>query len=423
MRLTGIVCYLVTLTFILMALATTCSMQGHLALWSLERAKIQQEYEEGYRSWETAPAEVQREERHEVTHPSLLLNSLIMLGLIAAGVAVWIGPPGHLGYQVLIAWLMLMPGVIGGLVLHFGLGLIAGVRESDLVETSQGVAWTVGLGLVYVVMMHLDGRNPEGRYRRWTWIGIVAGIVLANVALFGGLTLLLGPARTTVLEGSQAITAYAASQNLLASVLGVPAAIAGLAALGLAGYGLIAYRCWRWLEWPQRRRVQFALGWLAFGWISGLAFQIGSSRSTNTVYEALEKGFTDYFSSMMGVYIFGGFYSGVPELRLLLSWVVLAIGAAVFVPALRSRTLAKQGLTVVLLASLFVLWLEPFMSVQSAVADTAVDWAVKQVAGVVMFKVKLVITAVWVVAWWQVARGIDREPLLEPLPAVPQPTA
>ena len=152
------------------------------------------------------------------------------------------------------------------------------------------------------------------------------------------------------------------------------------------------------LQPPDSRLLKILWGAIAAGFGTKVGLLIFQKRDT------LSDKVGNSFVELILPYCYGAFGSDFPFV-----WLGASVAGASFALAVCSRgtiaaTIAKRSLTVLLLLSLFTIWVEPFVSVSAAVGS-----ALMAIAKVPMKFADIGVSIFWVVILWRAMKEIDEK--------------
>lgn len=106
----------------------------------------------------------------------------------------------------------------------------------------------------------------------------------------------------------------------------------------------------------------------------------------------------------LGPYLFGALWSGFPVVGGIALVCVFLFAFAILTPRLAWRSLAQSAVGILILLSLFTLWIEPWLKDLSRAANLLMI-----VLGLFSVIPEIVVSIVWALAWGHLSDQIDRE--------------
>jgi hypothetical protein len=157
---------------------------------------------------------------------------------------------------------------------------------------------------------------------------------------------------------------------------------------------------------PDSRLLRIVFGFLA----AGLGTRLGLLlfRKHDTVSDAVGNFFVDFVVP----YCYGAFGSEFTLVWLSTIVASIAFGFAVYSSGSRAATVAKRSLLIVILLSLFTLWVEPFVSISAAAGGVLMT-----LAKVPMKFVDIGVSILWLVVLRKAYREIDNKVARRDMPA------
>jgi hypothetical protein len=138
--------------------------------------------------------------------------------------------------------------------------------------------------------------------------------------------------------------------------------------------------------------------------IGGVCWRVGYEAASGPGPATLSEAAENFLTSYLATYYMGAIASGIPFVAWTANICAVVFAAAVIVPALQSKRAAKTALAMLLVLSLFTLWVE----VDTSPAGIAFE-VVKVLAGVATFGLDVTVSVVWCLIWVAATRAIGAE--------------
>jgi hypothetical protein len=150
---------------------------------------------------------------------------------------------------------------------------------------------------------------------------------------------------------------------------------------------------------PNSKLLQNVVGWCIGGTLARLLYEAVAAEPA-TISETIGR---TVMSSLIP-YLFGALWSEIPLVAVGANLCGLGLALMMLVPVVQWKAAAKLALGMLVVLSLFTVWIEPWMSISGVAME-----AVKVLAGIVTFWFDLIVSVVWCLIWMKGAKAIDAE--------------